>query len=90
MKFFTARITKAYYNAHIKDSDHACNDSIKCYVIQAIIPDVGEGELWICDDYPTLIYKKTHCKRRQYAQDDFMKLIPADLVPHVSGFIAML
>ena len=66
-----------------------CNDSINCYVIEATIPDVGEGELWICDDYPTLIYKKTHCKRREYAQDDFMKLIP-HLVPQVSGFIAML
>ena len=95
MKFFTAQIDRAFFDENIKSEIPAglhFGDLIQCFIIEANIPAVGDSELWLCGNqfYPAVIYRRTVCERTEYAQDDFMKLIPERDTKDVLDYIEML
>ena len=69
MKFYTAKIDQSFFDEHIKEN--IVNTfvfpgigSMNCFIIEAIIPAVGDGEVWICGSshWPAVVYKKLVAK----------------------------
>ena len=82
MKFYTTTITPEFFNTHLKNEspkEITWKDRMECYVIDIIIPAVGEGEMWILDTngdfYPIVLYTKTNSIRTEHDPETFMQLL---------------
>ena len=92
MKFYTTKIDEAFFDKYIKEetSNFHFEHGMVCYVIEVIVPAVGEGELWLCSFYPVILCKRTDSFRTELSKDEFLKLIPDLHMKDVCDYIEML